>query len=380
MATCKRTFVRPLVVDVMLAGLLTGAVVTKAGGLSSPHDVVVAVCALAAGLLRRVQPMLALVAATAIAVVALVNDVHNPGVLAAVGIVTYWISERTDRRKGVLCAIAAASTFYLAGVLKTGADWWSFDALAIFAWIFLAAAAGEAVRTHKAYLKEVEQRAHSAEQTREEEAERRVLAERVRIARELHDVVAHHIAVISVQAGAAAHVLHRRPDQAVSVLEHIREASDNVLKEIQSVVGVLRNPGELDPTEPVPGLDRLPDLLDALGKSGFTVRHRCSGTPRELPAVVDLAAYRIAQEALTNAQRHGAGGARLHVGFEPGEVTVEVVNDIRPGEPAAGSGYGLLGMRERASAAGGEFTAAPTGDGRFLVRAVMPAPAAVVPA
>jgi signal transduction histidine kinase len=250
--------------------------------------------------------------------------------------------------------------------------WLRPDVLGLFAWVFLAAAVGDAARSHRAYVREVEERAHRAEHSREEEARRRVTEERLRIARELHDVVAHHIAVINVQAGAAAHVLKRRPDQVAPVLEHIREASDSVLKEIQSVVGVLRSADEHDSTEPVPGLGRLPDLLASLETAGFPVRYQPRGDPRELPAVVDLAAYRIVQEALTNAHKHGHGSARLRVEYAPGGVVVEVLNEVRPGAVAPVSGYGLLGMRERAASAGGAVSVGATGDGRFRVRAVLP--------
>jgi signal transduction histidine kinase len=185
-------------------------------------------------------------------------------------------------------------------------------------------------------------------------------------------VVAHHIAVINVQAGAATHILQRRPDQVAPVLAHIREASDSVLQEIQSVVGVLRGADEPDSTEPVPHLGRLPDLLAGLDAARFPVDFGERGAARELPAVVDLAAYRIAQEALTNAHKHGDGGARLVVEYTPSAVVVEVVNALPPGPVRPGSGYGLLGMHERAASAGGTVTADVTGDGRFRVRAVLP--------
>ena len=177
------------------------------------------------------------------------------------GVITYSIAAHTDRRNGFLCALLTAVVIYLAAVI-VGHIWWRPDALSVTAWVFMAAAVGDATRSHRAYIAEVEERARRAEQTREEEADRRVMQERLRIARELHDVVAHHIAVISVQAGAATHVLERRPDQVGPVLAHIREASDIVLKEISSVVGVLRNPGDQINTEPAPGVVRLPELVD----------------------------------------------------------------------------------------------------------------------
>jgi hypothetical protein len=184
--------------------------------------------------------------------------------------------------------------------------------------------------------------------------------------------VAHHIAVINVQAGAATHILDRRPDQVAPALAHIREASNSVLAEIQSVVGVLRSADEPADTEPAPGLGRLPELLAGLAAAGFTVDFRQLGVAGDLPVVADLAAYRIAQEALTNAYKHGDGTARLTVRHDPATVEIEVVNVSAAGPPEPGSGYGLLGMRERAAAAGGTLTTGLVG-GDFRVHAVLPA-------
>ncbi|MFI5493645.1 sensor histidine kinase [Actinoplanes sp. NPDC051859] len=362
----------PLVLDVLLALVLAYAVFrATVDDVVTRTDVVVAGVAFVAVLLRRLRPYLALVCATAATVGAVMREVRNPGLIVALGVITYSIAAQSGRRQGWLAALAASSLVYLSGLIVAPGDWWRTETLGIFAWIFLAAAAGDAARTHRAYVREVEERARHAEQTREEEARRRVMAERVRIARELHDVVAHHIAVISVQAGAAAHVLERRPDQVSAVLAHIREASDTVLQEIQSVVGVLRGYDEEDSTEPAPGLARLPELLAGLAAAGFTVRWQQRGEPRSLPALADLAAYRIVQEGLTNAHRYGDGSADLLVEYTATGVVLEVGNVAHPDPQPVGSGYGLLGMRERA-AAGGRVSAGPTGDGRFRVHATLP--------
>jgi len=368
----------PLLVDALLAVVLAGFVL-KSAVLEPGSDlaetvtvgnVLVAVVAFLAVLQRRSRPRTALLIATAATVGAVTQDVSNPGLIVALGVITYSIATHTNRREGWSCALAAASVVYAAAVIASAG--WRPDVLAVFAWIFMAAAVGDAARSHRAYVAEVEARAHRAEQTREQEAQRRVIDERLRIARELHDVVAHHIAVISVQAGAATHVLERRPDQVGPVLAHIRDASDLVLKEIASVVGVLRNSDEQASTEPAPGLSRLPELLGALAAAGFSVRHQQRGEPRDLPAMVDLAAYRIVQEGLTNAHRYGNGRAVLLVEYAPSGVVLEVTNDVRRDRGPEGTGYGLLGMRERASAAGGTVTAGPLADGRFRVHAVLP--------
>ena len=368
----------PRLVDALLAVVLAGFVLKSAvlqpdtdlTDTVTAGDVTVAVVAFLAVLQRRSHPRAALLIAVCATVGGITQGVSNPGLIVVLGVITYSIAAHSNRRDGWVCALSAASVVYLAAVIVSAN--WRPDVLAVFAWIFMAAAVGDAARSHRAYVAEVEARAHRAEQTREQEARRRVIDERLRIARELHDVVAHHIAVISVQAGAATHVLERRPDQVGPVLAHIREASDLVLKEISSVVGVLRNSDEQTSTEPTPGLARLPDLFGALGAAGFTVRHQVRGEPRDLPALVDLAAYRIVQEGLTNAHRYGEGRAVLLVEYAPGGVVLEVTNDIAPGQTAEGTGFGLLGMRERAAAAGGTVSAEPLGDGRFRVHAVLP--------
>lgn len=364
---------KPLLLDILLALVLALAVFkATVDDRVGPNDFVVAGVAFLAVLMRRIRPYLALGVATAAAVGAVLRQVDNPGLIVALGVITYSIAAHTGRREGWICALTASSVVYLIGLTVAAEDWWRIERLGVFAWIFMAAAAGDAARTHRAYVQEVEERARRAEQTREEEARRRVMDERLRIARELHDVVAHHIAVISVQAGAAAHVLERRPDQVGAVLGHIRDASDTVLKEIQSVVGVLRSTEEGESTEPTPGLARLPELLAALEATGFAVCLHRRGDPRQLPAMADLAAYRIVQEALTNAHRYGDGSARLLVEYAPSGVILEITNDVRPTPPPQGSGYGLLGMHERAASAGGQVTAGPTDDGGFRVHAVLP--------
>ncbi|WP_127504723.1 sensor histidine kinase [Actinoplanes solisilvae] len=373
---------RPLLVDFVLAFVLAAAVF-KAALPESTHrptgwDVLIAVVAFVAVLGRRRRPMLALAIATTATAAAVVQEVRNPGLIVALGVITYSIAAHTDRRRGWTCAVAASSVVYLTVVLLNRDVWLRADVLGLFAWVFLAAAVGDAARTHRAYVREVEERARRAEQSREEEARRRVTEERLRIARELHDVVAHHIAVINVQAGAATHILERRPEQVAPALAHIREASNSVLTEIQSVVGVLRGADEPADTEPAPGLARLPELLAGLAAAGFTVEFRRLGDPAELPVVADLAAYRIVQEALTNAYKHGDGPAELTVRHTAETVDVEVVNAVPTGTPPPGSGYGLLGMRERAASAGGTLTAGVAG-GDFRVHAILPAGAPALP-
>jgi signal transduction histidine kinase len=257
---------------------------------------------------------------------------------------------------------------------------------------------GESVRARRAYVAELRDRAERAERTREEEARRRVGEERLRIARELHDVVSHTIGVISVQAGVAAHLLHRKPDKAAESLAAIRQASDEALGELHAMLGVLREHGDGDaggaPLAPAPGLAELDTLVAQAAGAGLEVRVSVEGEPRRLPAAVDLAAYRVVQESLTNVVRHArATRAEITVTHAGGRVDIEVTDDgrgaavengvesasgrqptdsDRPDRRSGRSGQGIPGMRERARALGGTLEAGPRPGGGFRVRASLP--------
>ena len=237
---------------------------------------------------------------------------------------------------------------------------------------------GEAVRARRAYVAELRDRAERAERTREEEARRRVDEERLRIARELHDVVSHTIGVISVQAGVAAHLLHRRPDKAADSLAAIRQASDEALGELHAMLGVLRQGdggGGRAPLAPAPGLAELDALVAQAAGAGIEVKVAVEGEPRRLPSAVDLACYRVVQESLTNVVRHaGASQAEVTVTHHDDRVVVEVLDDgaAPSGNGAVGSGQGIPGMRERARALGGSLEAGPRPGGGFRVQASLP--------
>jgi signal transduction histidine kinase len=237
---------------------------------------------------------------------------------------------------------------------------------------------GMAVGSRRSYLRAVEERAVQAERTREEEAARRVDAERLRIARELHDAVAHTLSMINVQAGAAAHVASDQPERAVEALNAIRVASKEGLREMRSILNVLRQADETDqPTQPAPGLAMLDTLVGTANSAGLATTVHVEGTPRRLPSTVDLAAYRIIQESLTNAVRHaGPATATVALSWGDGWLGVDVTDTGRGasanGDAADGGGHGLLGMRERAAAVGGTLEAGPRSGGGFSVRARLP--------
>jgi signal transduction histidine kinase len=208
-------------------------------------------------------------------------------------------------------------------------------------------------------------------------ARRAVLAERVRIARELHDVVAHHVSVIGVQAGAARRVMATQPEAAVELLGSIEASSRDTVAELQGLLGLLRQEGDTDDTDPRPRLDRLPSLAEQMQEAGLQVQLEVDGVG-ELPAGVEVSAYRIVQEALTNALKHGGPGAKAEVAVHRRETSLElmVVDDGRgPAARNGSAGHGLLGMQERAALHGGEVKAGRREGGGFEVRAWFPLPA-----
>ncbi|MFF0447551.1 sensor histidine kinase [Streptomyces sp. NPDC004609] len=204
-------------------------------------------------------------------------------------------------------------------------------------------------------------------------AERRAAEERLRIARELHDVLAHSISVINVQAGVGLALLDDDPEQARTALTTIKAASKEALGEVRQVLAGLRAPGDA-PRAPAPGLDRVPDLVEQAASAGLDVTVTTAGTPFALPPGTDLAAFRIVQEALTNVVRHsGSRTARVRISYAPGRLALRIDDDgSATGSEAGGSGNGLAGMRERAAALGGTIEAGPLEGGGFAVRADLP--------
>jgi signal transduction histidine kinase len=210
---------------------------------------------------------------------------------------------------------------------------------------------------------------------REDQARRAVDAERLRIARELHDVVAHTMATINVQAGVAAHVIDRQPDQAAQALEAIKQASKEGLRELRGILNVLRQADEPDERSPAPRLAQLDVLVENVTRAGLPTSVVVHGQARTLAPTVDLTAYRIVQESLTNALRYaGPTTARVTLSYTDHELHVEVLDGGRgrADHTPEGAGHGIAGMRERAEAVGGALTAGPGPDGGFRVQARVP--------
>ncbi|MFI1520942.1 sensor histidine kinase [Kitasatospora cineracea] len=301
----------------------------------------------------------------------------------AVGVALYAVATRTDRRTAwrTGCCAAAALTL-TALVVRPGLEELPQN-LGLIAWPCLSVAIGDAVRSRRELLASAVERAERAERTREEEARRRVTEERMRIARELHDVVAHHITLVNAQAGVAHHLMRTDPEHAYQALERIRDTSRTALDELRATVGLLRHSGDqAAPREPAPGLAGLDDLLDAFRHSGLDVAVERAGEPDGLPPITDLTAYRIIQEALTNTHKHaGPATAKVRLDFAPGLLQVTVEDDGRGAQGAQdgggagdGTGHGMIGMHERARAAGGTLTAGPRPRHGFRVHAALPLP------
>lgn len=263
----------------------------------------------------------------------------------------------------LLCAPAPIAIMVAAQFAgdESGVDYLIGSCILLGSW-----AAGWAVRQRA-------QQVHEARDLAPQIAGEAVAAERTRIARELHDVVAHSVSIIAVQAGAAEAQIDSDPERAREHMRNVRNSAHESLVELRRLVGLLR---EDDASyAPAPGLARLQDLIDEARENGADVTLETNGGGQSLPGGLDLTAYRVIQESLTNARRH-SGGAPTVVRVErgPSQLAIDVTNDAGEPDPSVGegSGQGLIGMRERVRIYGGSLTAEPTSDGGFAVRAVLP--------
>jgi signal transduction histidine kinase len=297
--------------------------------------------------------------------------------LLALLIALYTVGTLYDRWRLVAITIAVG----LLSLAVASPDWNSTvffaEVARILAPIIVAAALGDAARNRRAFLEEAQQRVLAAEATREEETRRRVDEERLRIARDLHDITAHSLSLIAVQSGVAAHVLDSDPEEARRSLLAIRETSRSALHELRGLLGVLRGAGDGPaPLAPAPSLARLSELTDPLHAAGFAHDGARHGDLAGLPAFIDATAFRIIQEAMTNVLRHAKPcPVSVSVKRTPAALAVVVTDDgpaLQVGEPAAGQRHGIPGMRERAAAVGGTVEAGPTPAGGWRVSALLP--------
>jgi len=345
---------------VLVAALLT---TTTAHHLRDPIAVGLAALACAPLMVRRRWPHSALLVSTVAAegYLAYVDRSGGTLILAAPLIALYTLAEAGTRRRSLWMGGAAV---LLIGVFHTAirsGRWLGAENVALAALGGLAIAAGEASRSRRAYEAEALLR-----------AQERVTADRLRIARDLHDSVGHHLALINVQAGVAAHV---SPDRR-ETLDQIRQSARDALDELRDAVGLLRNPDEpLAPVEPTVGLAGLDDLLATFERAGLRISCRHE-EDRPLPPATDVVAYRVVQESLTNARKHaGQVDVRLVLRFRGPDLSIVVENDGPPATIRPES-HGLTGMRERVTALGGSLTAEPRPLGGFRVSCRLPAESA----
>jgi signal transduction histidine kinase len=275
-------------------------------------------------------------------------------------------------RIGLAVALGGAAVVVYNEPGHAAGDFGFVPVLFAIAWL-----AGFALRERSAQAEAAEERAAHAEGEREENARRAVFEERVRIARELHDVVAHHVSMMGVQAGAARVVIDRDRDKAKEALTAIESSSREAVAELHQLLGFLRQAGDTDDLAPQPGLNELPRLAASMRDSDLAVAVSIEGERRALPPTVDVSAYRIVQEALTNTLKHSvASRADVHLRYWPDELEVEIVDDGRPtgAAPSVAGGLGLIGMRERAALHGGQLSTGHAPGGGFTVRVRLPTP------
>lgn len=374
---------RPRYLDVAIAASVFAATAGfgAAGSPQFPHalvrGLVLAGTTSAALVMRRRWPFAVLAVTIAGAEVYLVFPGASPVMLAAPLIALYTVADRAGWRWSLAIGIPAGVV--MAGthaILHPSADFGQ-DNLTLVAFGGLAVAAGAAARNRRAYTAEVEERARHAEQDREQEARRRVGEERLRIARDLHDVVGHQLALINVQAGVASHVLEEQPVRAKEALDHIMDASRAGLDELRETIALLREPEDAAaPVEPNAGLSGLDGLIATFRRSGLRITQNVEGRIRPVPSATDLTAYRVIQEALTNVRKHaGSASTSVRLGYDATTLRV-LVEDDGLANPATGngSGHGISGMRERVAALGGRLEAGPRAAGGFRVHALLPLP------
>ena len=299
-----------------------------------------------------------------------------PGIVIAASVAMFGVTNRVPRRTGMIVTAVAVIAVVLLSLLATIGSVFDPRTFQFAVTVAFAAAAGDATRSRREYIHAVVERAERAEQSRESEARRRVTEERLRIARDLHDAVAHQISVISLNAGVATSALESNPGRARESLSTIRSAARAVLGEIGDLLQILRSADEDPDREPAPqpGLERLDELIEQFARTGLTVNVRTEGDTSEVTGAANLVAYRVIQEGLTNAHKHGAENrAHVLISITPDSATIVVTNPVDASLPAQrasgeghGGGHGLLGLRERVASVRGSVATGPTPGGYRL--------------
>jgi signal transduction histidine kinase len=384
----------PFLVDLALVLALMGSAALGASltlpGAVPPDDDGVAVALMGVSCLallgHRTHPRTTVVVnAVCAAVVIAQGYLLTPLLLGPVMASLYWLSSLTDRRTIRACGFPTVLLLTLAAALSDSMDHVSLLLRTIgpVFWLLLPLAAGTMTQLRRAYLAATQARAEHAERTREEEARLRVTEERMRIARELHDVVAHHLALANAQAGTAEHLALANPRQTQQILHDLTGTTSSALRELKATLGLLRQTDDEGsaPPEPAPGLARLPELVSSCASAGITVTVTTEGEPQPLSPGVDLTAFRIVQEALTNVTKHAATQtAHVRFVYSGTRLLITVTDEGPPTAPAPeppvpsvpSKGFGVMGMRERAHSIGGELRAGPRPEGGFEVSTALP--------
>jgi signal transduction histidine kinase len=365
----------PLVLVLLAAALAEGHWSSQADGLSPlavPASIAVTLPLLWRH--RAPQTVLGFVVGGVFACMA----TSKPGwsVVAASAVAIYSVARYTDRLRTLATAGCVVGVTAVVMAVFSDHGILSSDALGRLGVMLMALVLGDAVRSRRAIELAAAEREEELEQRRREEADRRLADERLRIAQEVHDVVAHAMVAINVQAGVAAHVLHKRPGQAETALTEIKRVSGAALDDLRATLGLLRDENAAAPVHPTRVLAEVRELAGPLRAAGVRVEVDLHGPEERVPSAVGTAAYRIVQEALTNVLRHAdASSAAVSVAIGARSVEIDVRNDSAGplAEPAPnGSGSGLRGMAERAEALGGRVEAGPRPEGGWQVHAVLP--------
>jgi len=345
------------------------------GGHDAPLDFgAYALCFVAGAsfLVRRRLPIVTF--AIALACTVLFVTLYDGGPIFVASIVAMiGLVSNSPRRVWIPASLIGVAALMAAQIARDGL---SFAVLVIaLVWVGAAIAWGEIARLRRAEMDEIRARAELAERSREDEALRRVVEERLRIAREVHDVVGHSLATITLQAGVVDHLLDTDPAEARKAVAAIRQVSKQALDELRFEIGALREGPNGVPLRPTPGLDALPKLVESMRAAGLPIELAIERNgARTMPETVQAASYRIVQEALTNVVRHAGPGVNARVGIveRVGAIEVEVVDDGAGPAVESSEGNGLAGMRERAAALGGSFEAGGGPQGGFRVHATLP--------
>ena len=284
---------------------------------------------------------------------------------------------RLERRAAIGLGVGIGLSIYLIGLVVNSAELGDERAIIGIAWAAVAVGIGDASRTWRRYSESSKAELRSAVLAAEAQARAQVSEERLTIARELHDLLAHNLSVMNVQTGAALHLLRSNPEVAEQSLIEARDAGKSVLDELGGLLAVLRHDGDGAPTQSLPSVDELDELVERMRAAGLPIEWTYRGSPGELAPVASLAAYRIVQEGLTNAAKHGRGPAELVTSWEDGGLALTIQNEVGSrnevgSSTAVGSGQGVVGMAERATVNGGRFDAREV-DGRFIIEAWLPA-------